>query len=374
MQAARERCWLRGEAGREKQNSMAQEQPSAPGVNAPGTVTNATLPVTLPPRSADGGAVALLRGAGKQFGELWAVHDLSLVVPRGGLIGLIGPSGCGKTTTVRLMLGVYEPTEGEVLVFGVPPHRFGRAERERIGYLPQQFVLYPTLTVEENLNFTAATYGIGPFRRRQYKEQALELVGLTPHRHTLAGNISGGMQRRLELAATLLHQPELVVLDEPTAGVDPILREQLWAEFRRLQGAGRTLIVTTQYVTEAEYCDTVVLMDEGEIVAMGTPGELRHEAAGGDLLDVRIPELDRPLLTQLRALPGVRAARYLGEDAIQLTVEEAGVLTPQVMATVQAAGAHVTKIDERRLSFNEVFVALLERAGHEAGGTRGETQ
>ncbi|MGN6756171.1 MAG: ABC transporter ATP-binding protein [Thermomicrobiales bacterium] len=352
---------------------MTQGQTSAPGGNVPGAAVNAAPPMTLPPRVAAEDAVALLRGAGKRFGELRAVHDLNLIVPRGGLIGLIGPSGCGKTTTVRLLLGVYEPSEGEVLVFGTPPHRFSRAERERIGYLPQHFVLYPTLTVEENLNFTAATYGIGPFRRRTYKEQVLELVGVTPQRHTLAGNISGGQQRRLELAATLLHQPELIVLDEPTAGVDPILREQLWAEFRRLQGTGRTLIITTQYVTEAEYCDVVVLMDQGEIVAVGSPEELRHEAAGGDLLDVRIPELDRPLVAQLRALPGVRAVRYLSEDELQLTTENAGALMSQVVNTVQAAGAHAAKVEERRLSFNEIFVTLLERAGHQAEGTRGET-
>ena len=318
------------------------------------------------PASAVGGeAVVVMQGVSKRFGEFEAVKNLDLVVPQGGLVALIGPSGCGKTTTVRLLLGVYEPTAGSCHVFGQPSHHIRRPTRERIGYLPQQFVLYPTLTVAENLNFAAATYGLGPFRRRRQRDVLLELVGLTAHRSKLAGQISGGMQRRLMLAATLIHQPDLILLDEPTAGIDPILREQLWHEFRRIQSDGRTQIVTTQYVAEAEYCDAVVLMDRGEIVATGAPDALRQQAAGGDLIDATIPDIDRTLLSHLRSLPGVRGLRFLNDNRLRLTVDHSGELMPQVIAAVQEHGATVQAIEERRLSFNEVFVTLLQKAGRD---------
>jgi ABC-2 type transport system ATP-binding protein len=313
--------------------------------------------------------VAVMHGVSKRFGDLAAVTNLNLAVPQGGLVALIGPSGCGKTTTVRLLLGVYEPSEGDCSVFGQPSYHIRRPVRERIGYLPQHFVLYPTLTVEENLGFAAATYGLGPFRRRQQINTLLELVGLAEHRKKLARDISGGMQRRLALAATLIHQPDLVFLDEPTAGIDPILREQLWEQFRHFQATGRTQFVTTQYIAEAEYCDTVVLMDRGEIVALGPPEELRQQAAGGDLLDVTIPNL-YSYLPHLSTIAGVIDVIPSSREQARLRVENAGALTPQVIAVVQEAGGTVAAIEERRLSFNEVFVTLLERAGRDVSGVR----
>lgn len=314
---------------------------------------------------ADGeGAVVALNGAGKRFGELQAVQGVTMQVPVGGLVGLIGPSGCGKTTTVRLMLGVHKPDEGEVRVFGETPHRFRRRTRERIGYLPQQFVLYPTLTVDENLNFAASAYGIGPWRRRGTKSRVLDLVGLTAHRSSLASDISGGMQRRLSLAATLIHEPELIFLDEPTAGIDPILREQLWTEFRRLQQAGRTQIITTQYVGEAEYCDFVVLMSQGQIVAGGEPAALRRQVAGGELVDVTLSRVDDTSLRTLRAIPGVTQLQPRGENDIRLTTDQpAAVLIPLITEAMSTLDIQVQAIEERRLSFNEVFVALLARSG-----------
>lgn len=332
-----------------------------PAVESPPTPLAA---VPMPERE----PVVVMRDVSKRFGDFEALKGINLEVPQGGLVGMIGPSGCGKTTTVRLLLGVYAPSSGECSVFGQPSYHIRRPTRERIGYLPQHFVLYPNLTVDENLNFAAATYGIGPFRRRQYKDAVLELVGLTPHRRKLADNISGGMQRRLALAATLLHQPDLLFLDEPTAGIDPILREQLWREFRQLQAGGRTLFITTQYVTEAEYCDAVLLMDRGEVVAYGTPEALREQAAGGDLVDATIPNLDRALFQRLAQLSGVRAVTYRGVDNVRLTVESAGALIPQIIAAVQESGGEVSAIEERRLSFNEVFVALLAQAGRDVTG------
>jgi ABC-2 type transport system ATP-binding protein len=354
---------------------MVEQAPHSPEMNVPPPSYQDAPPNRPVLESAqvkegrDDEAIVVMRGVSKRFGEFDAVQDINLTVPVGGLVALIGPSGCGKTTTVRLLLGVYEPTTGSCQVFGQPSHHIRRPTRERIGYLPQQFVLYPTLTVSENLNFAAATYGLGPFRRRRQRNVLLELVGLAAHRNKLAGDISGGMQRRLMLAATLIHQPDLIFLDEPTAGIDPILREQLWQEFRNIQAQGRTQVVTTQYIAEAEYCDTVVLMDRGKIVASGPPDELRQQASGGDLIDVSIADLDRPMIARLRALRGVRTLRFVGdEQQLRLTVENASELIPQIIATVQESGSTVQAIEEHRLSFNDVFVALLKASGRDVRG------
>src|SRR6476620_4470684 len=172
---------------------MVEQTPNSPEMNMPlpsyqePPPDTPALNTTRSNEVRDDEAIVIMRGVGKRFGEFDAVQDINLTVPAGGLVALIGPSGCGKTTTVRLLLGVYEPTTGSCQVFGQPSHHIRRHTRERIGYLPQQFVLYPTLTVSENLNFAAATYGLGPFRRRRQRNALLELVGLAAHRNKLAG-------------------------------------------------------------------------------------------------------------------------------------------------------------------------------------------
>lgn len=192
----------------------------------------------------------------KKFGEEVAVQDVSFDVPRASIFGFIGPSGSGKTTTVRLLTGVYAPTQGEVTVLDRSPAQFSQGDRARLGYMPQLFVLYPNLTVWENLNFAASLCGMSVFRKKRLTE-ALNFVELDEHRSKLARNISGGMLRRLSLAATLVHDPELLFLDEPTAGIDPVLRHKFWDHFRELKSQGRTIFITTQYVSEAENCDLV---------------------------------------------------------------------------------------------------------------------
>ncbi|HYN88601.1 MAG TPA: ABC transporter ATP-binding protein, partial [Ardenticatenaceae bacterium] len=173
-------------------------------------------------------------GVGKRFDDVWAVRDLTFSVARGWVFCLLGPSGSGKTTALRMMLGVFTPDAGSLTVLGLRPVEVSRELHQRIGYMPQLFVLYPTLTIEENLNFVGLLYQLGWHRRRRRIREVLVLVELWPHRRKSAGQISGGMQRRVALAAALLHEPELLFVDEPTAGIDPILRATLWEEFRRL--------------------------------------------------------------------------------------------------------------------------------------------
>ena len=233
------------------------------------------------------------------------VDGLSFDVPPGTILGIVGPSGSGKTTTVRMLTGTLGRTDGEIRVLGEDPLRFSRATRGRIAYMPQLFSLYEDLSAQENVGFVAALYGIGPFKRRSLIRRALEVVDLTDARHRLARDLSGGMQRRLELACALVHSPDVLFVDEPTAGIDPVLRQAIWDELRRLRDEGRTLLVTTQYVAEAEYCDRVAMIVDGELVALDTPDELRQVVFGGEVLEVNAQRaVDPEMLASLRGRPG----------------------------------------------------------------------
>jgi ABC-2 type transport system ATP-binding protein len=296
----------------------------------------------------------------KRFGKVEAVRDLDFTVERGQIFGLIGPSGCGKTTTIRLLLGVYFPTEGHINVLGMPPHEFPRSVHECIGYMPQFFVLYPNLTVNQTLNFMASVYGLGsPYRQRRM-EQVLELVELTDARYQRAVKISGGMKRRLELACALMHEPDLIFMDEPTSGVDPILRAKFWDEFRDLRDQGHTLFVTTQYVTEAEYCDRVAVMDKGRLAAIGSPEELRRLALGGEVIDVVSKGFTPGSVDAVRALPRVRRAETASLYELRVYVEAAATCMPHVLNTLQEQGIEIVSADDYDPSFDEVFVRLLQ--------------
>jgi ABC-2 type transport system ATP-binding protein len=213
----------------------------------------------------------------KSFDGEPVVRDVDLAVRRGTIVGLIGPSGCGKTTTVRLLSGLLAPTSGEAEVDGTRSVDLSHRQRGGIGYMPQTPALFPDLSLRENLNFHASMYGLR-LRRRRRLRQLLDWVELTPDQDKRVRQASGGMQRRLALAAAFVHDPAIVFLDEPTAGIDPILRARFWTEFRALRDAGRTLIVTTQYVGEAANCDVVGVLSDGELVFVGTPDDLLHRA------------------------------------------------------------------------------------------------
>src|SRR4051812_15673995 len=265
----------------------------------------------------------------RSFGDVVAVADVSLHVPDGTILGVIGPSGSGKTTTIRLILGMLRPDAGEVRVLGEEPRRFRRRTRERIGYQPQSFVMYPDLTAQENVNFVAATFGLLWRRRRQRVREVLELVGLWDQRSRRASQLSGGEQRRLELCCALVHEPSLLILDEPTAGVDPLLRQAIWDELERLRGQGVTIIVTTQYVTEAEYCDSVALISRGQLLAYASPSDVRRQALGGELIEV---VTSRPFdASRLPALEDVVEIRQVSAAQLLVVADDGSRATPRVV-------------------------------------------
>ena len=313
------------------------------------------------------GAIIRANKLTKEFAGNTVVQDVTFEVPRGAIFGFIGPSGSGKTTTLRMLTGIYEPTSGEVTVLGQHPSDFSQSTREKIGYMPQHFVLYPELTVWENLNFAASIYGMG-FRRGKRLKELLDFVELTDARNKLARQISGGMQRRLSLAATLVHNPDLIFLDEPTAGIDPVLRRKFWDHFKQLQQQGHTLFITTQYVGETTHCDLVGVMTEGRLLVVDTPDGLRERAMGGDLVEVttveRLPYV--PYLNELSELPFVRGQVRRADDAggLQLTVGEASTAIPTLVAWFREHNLPIVSIQEYLPPFDDVFVQLVKKDPH----------
>lgn len=300
----------------------------------------------------------------KIFDEETAVDHINLAVPPGSIFGFVGPSGCGKTTTVRLLLGIYKPSEGTAHVFNCPPHEFTHQEQEKIGYISQLFVLYPELTVWENLNFAASLYGVS-WRRKNRLHELLELVELKGHENKLVTNISGGMQRRLSMAAALVHEPELVFMDEPTAGIDPVLRRTFWDYFARLKEEGRTLFVTTQYVGEAAHCDYVGVMFNGRLIALDTPTQLRRQVMGGDIIKLSTEEYLSPaMFSSLQNQPFLqeRHVSRQPDNNLHMIVDDASATMPVALNWFQENDIAVRAINEYVPPFDDVFIKLVEEA------------
>jgi ABC-2 type transport system ATP-binding protein len=322
----------------------------------------------------DGDHVIVARELRREFGQEVALDRLDLSVRRGTIYGFVGPSGSGKTTAVRLLTGIDVPTAGRVEVLGQPAERFDGALRHRIGYLPQQSVQFPNLSVRENLSFAASLYGL-PVRRGEILAEVLERTELTGHEKKPVRSLSGGMQRRLALAAALLHDPEVLFLDEPTAGIDPVLRRKLWDWFEALRDDGHTLFVTTQYVGEAAYCDQVGVLAEGRLVAEDTPDGLRRRALGGDLIElVPNPPFDEASVQALRGLDGVHEVdRTARGPQLRLLVDAADRRLPQIQDWCSGADLDVESLREIHVPFDDVFAALMQR-DQDRGGSDGRLE
>ena len=307
------------------------------------------------------------------FGD-GGVRELDLEVLRRSIFGLVGPSGSGKTTTVQLLLGLIAPDSGELSVLGEEPVDMPRRDRARIGYMPQESVLYPELTLAHNLNFVASLYEM-PWRPRRLPktedgkkarkrvEEVLELLDLEDRSRHRVSDLSGGEKRRLALATALVHDPELLILDEPTTGIDPVLRQDLWRHFGRLRDDGRTIIVTTQYVTEAAYCDLVALLVDGRVLTVGTPEELREEAFGASMLAF---EFDRPLsedeTDDVRSFePITSVSRGAKPSTLRAGTSDRSEARHLVGSWADRNRVRLLDVSDTEPSFDEVFVELVER-------------
>jgi ABC-2 type transport system ATP-binding protein len=240
--------------------------------------------------------------------------------------------------------------------------KFTKTDREKIGYLIQNFVLYPELTVWENLNFAASFYGVTLFRRERLNK-LLEFVQLAEDKNKLAGALSGGMKRRLSLAATLVHNPQLLFLDEPTAGIDPLLRRKFWDFFKDLQAEGHTLFVTTQYVGEAAYCDLVGVMYDGRLLMVETPDDLKKKAFGGEIVRIRATEwIPDQIRRHLQGLDFVRGhIRVIDDEELEVIVDEASTAMPALVELLRGKRVDIQMIEEISPPWDDVFVRIIEK-------------
>ena len=294
----------------------------------------------------------------KRFGAFVAVDRISLAAHRGEIFGFLGPNGAGKSTTIRILCGLLRPTSGRALVAGIDVAAQPEAVRQQIGYMSQKFSLYNDLKVGENLRFFAGLYSVPARDIPERLTWALRMAGLEGREQAPTRALAVGWKQRLALGCAVLHRPPIIFLDEPTSGVDPVSRRQFWELIHQMVAQGTTVFVTTHYMDEAEYCNRLVLMDRGRIVAMGTPTELKSRYMKGQLLLVECEPLG-PGLEALRGAPGVVDAAVFG-SSLHAVVADARAGLPRVREALEARGIRVGRLEQIPPSLEDVFVSLTK--------------
>jgi len=292
----------------------------------------------------------------KRFGKFVAVDNVSFEARHGEIFGFLGPNGSGKSTTIRILCGLLRPSSGVATVAGVNVAQSPEAVRQRIGYMSQKFSLYNDLRVIENLEFFAGMYSVPRKEIPARIAWALKMAGLEGREHTPTSALAVGWKQRLALGCAVLHRPPIIFLDEPTSGVDPVSRRQFWDLIHSMVAEGVTVFVTTHYMDEAEYCNRLVLLDRGRIVAMGTPTELKSHSMKGQLLLIETGPLG-PALETLQAVPEVLDAAVFGND-IHVVVADAAVTGPKLRALLEAQQFRVGRAEQIAPSLEDVFVSL----------------
>ncbi len=308
------------------------------------------------------GPAISLRNLRRTFGDVVAVDGLSFDVARGELFGLVGPDGAGKTTTLRMLAGVLPPTGGDAVIRGVSVAGDPEQVKHHIAYMSQRFGLYTDLTVRENIDFYADLYRVPRRERPARLERLYHFSNLGQFEHRLAGQLSGGMKQKLGLCCALIHQPEILLLDEPTFGVDPISRRDLWLILHEMVAQGVTVLVTTAYMDEAERCDHVALLDHGRIIALDTPVALQQTLAG-HMVSLRASQ-PRQALAVLAQTPAAHHAALFG-DTIHLALASKAHDWPLVEAALTAAGISVIDAHDVDPSLEDVFIQRVSETAVE---------
>ncbi len=292
----------------------------------------------------------------RRFGEVIAVKDVSLRVTKGEIFGVLGPNGAGKSTTVRMLCGILDPTGGRGTVAGWDIARDGERIKDCIGYMTQRFSLYEDLTVLENVRFYAGIYGVPWRARRRRVDELLERMGLAQHRNRLAGTLSGGWKQRVALACATVHEPQILFLDEPTAGVDPVSRREFWVQIYEIVARGATVVLTTHYMDEAERCHRLAFISAGELLDVGRPDEIT------DRRNLRVVELEssraHDVVAALRHEPGVDEVTRYGH-VLRVAVRDSGDPIAFVQAKLGARSVSVEHVREARATVEDAFVAMV---------------
>jgi ABC-2 type transport system ATP-binding protein len=300
----------------------------------------------------------------RHFGDFVAVDRITFEVRQGEIFGFLGPNGAGKSTTIRMLNGLLLPTSGEGRVGGFDIIRETAQIKKHIGYMSQRFSLYEDLTGEENLTFFGGVYGLDPARLAARITEVLSLVGLEDRRHDLTRTLPLGLKQRLALASAIIHEPSILFLDEATSGVDPISRRNFWDLIYAMAQEGRTILVTTHYMEEAEFCDRLVLIYRGRIIAQGTPGELKGEVK--ETILALTPDNLAGAWALIKKLPQVADAAVFG-DGLHIATTRPGETEPAIQAALTAHHIAFGNIERVRPSLEDAFISLVQRAeGKEA--------
>ena len=299
----------------------------------------------------------------RRFGALVAVRDVSLQVRQGEIFGVLGPNGAGKSTTIRMLCGILDPSGGRGTVVGHDVAREPERVKERIGYMTQRFSLYEDLTVFENLRFYAGLYGVPSATRAARLSQVLERTGLMARRDQIAGTLSGGWKQRVALACATIHEPPLLFLDEPTAGVDPVSRREFWEQIHSLAASGTTILVTTHYMDEAERCHRLAFIFRGAVLDVGTPAEIVARR-GLQVAELQVEEAVRAA-SLLRAQPGVDEIAHYGHT---LRLATLGGVDPRALAerVLGEAGLRIESSRPARVTVEDAFVSMVRHEGEGA--------
>lgn len=301
-------------------------------------------------------SIVRVSGLTRRFGALTAVDRLNLEISRGEIVGLVGPDGAGKTTTLRMLCGLMDPTEGEAIVAGHDVRKESQLVKDRIGYMAQRFGLYSDLTVSENMSFYADLFGVPNHDRTTLVPELLRMTRMDPFLDRPAGKLSGGMKQKLGLMCTLLHRPEILFLDEPTNGVDPVSRRDFWAILHQLVEDGITVLITTAYLDEAERCDRVGLMDRGQLIRCDTPSALRS-SVGYACYEVEAADL-RAAREALQPAPGIVSAELAG-NVLHMFIRPGEASPESLKAYAESRGVGRVEIRLIDPALEDVFIALV---------------
>ncbi|MFI5015998.1 MAG: ATP-binding cassette domain-containing protein [Hyphomicrobiales bacterium] len=309
----------------------------------------------------------IAEGLVKRFGAFTAVDNVSFRISRGEIVGFLGPNGAGKSTTIRMLCGLLRPTSGRALVAGIDVARDPERVRQNIGYMSQKFSLYGDLTVVENLRFFGGIYRVPRAVLAERIRFAVEMAGLAGRENSLVTTLAGGWKQRLALGCAILHRPPILFLDEPTSGVDPESRRRFWELIHTLAADGVTVLVSTHYMDEAEYCNRVALIDRGRLIALASPAALKERELGGDLLLLECPAIGA-VMAALHEAPGVRDAAVFG-NSVHLLVDKGANALQTLPAFFAKRALKINRIELMKPTLEDIFVQMIG-AQAQSGGAR----
>ena len=306
----------------------------------------------------ENGKAVIVKELEKRFGKFVAVNRISFDVAKGEIFGFLGPNGAGKSTTIRMLCGILSPTSGMGSVAGFDIRTETEKIKSNIGYMSQRFSLYEDLTVEENINFYSGIYRIPEGKKEERKSWVIEMAGLSEHRNSRTRILSSGWKQRLALGCAILHQPPIIFLDEPTSGVDPISRRQFWDLIYELSGKGVTVFITTHYMDEAEYCDRLALIYRGELIAIGTPDELKTKFMKENVLEV-FCERPQDAMDEIIKIEGIKEVALFGKG-LHIVTEDSETAIRAIKKLLDEKNYRVEHIEKIIPSLEDVFVSLIE--------------